>query len=136
MEHRSDPRVDLTRSGSGPSHEFFRVRDVRQRPDGSVVVADRGSQEVRLYSSQGEFLGSSGGVGDGPGEFRNLWMVKPSTDRILALDQRGRVTVFTPDLVPTRTFDVADRVFGLHDFMTGRSWWKSSRSRRTCRDTR
>ena len=114
-----DPLVDLTRSGSGPSHEFFRVRDVRQRPDGSVVVADRGSQEVRLYSSQGEFLGSAGGVGDGPGEFRNLWKVEPSADRILALDQRGRVAVFTPDLMPARTFDVADRVFDLHDLHDG-----------------
>ena len=114
-----DPLVDLTRSGSGPSHEFFRVRDVRQRPDGSVVVADRGSQEVRLYSSQDEFLGSAGGVGDGPGEFRNLSKVEPSADRILALDQRGRVTVFTPDLLPTRTFDVADRVFDLHDLHDG-----------------
>ena len=114
-----DPLVDLMRSGSGPSHEFFRVRDVRQRPDGSVVVADRGSQEVRLYSSQGEFLGSAGGVGDGPGEFRNLWKVEPSADRILALDQRGRVAVFTPDLMPTRTFDVADRVFDLHDLHDG-----------------
>ena len=114
-----DPRVDLTRSGSGPSHEFFRVRDVRQRPDGSAVVADRGSQEVRLYSSSGEFLGSVGGTGDGPGEFRNLSKVEPSADRILALDQRGRVTVFTPDLVPTHTFDVADRVFDLHDLHDG-----------------
>lgn len=114
-----DPRVDLTRSGSGPSHEFFRVRDVRQGPDGSVVVADRGSQEVRLYSSQGEFLGSAGGVGDGPGEFRNLWKVEPSADDILALDQRGRITVFGPDLAPTRTFDMAERVFDLHDLQDG-----------------
>jgi len=36
-----DPRVDLTSSGTGTSHEFFRVRDVRQRADGPVVVAAR-----------------------------------------------------------------------------------------------
>ena len=114
-----DPRVDLTRSGHGTSHEFFRVRDVKQRPDGSVVVADRGSQEVRLYSSSGEFLGSVGGAGDGPGEFRNLWKVVPSAERILALDQRGRVAVFTPDLAPTHTFDVAARASDLHDLHDG-----------------
>lgn len=114
-----DPIVDLTLSGTGTSHEFFRVRDVKQRPDGTVVVADRGSQEVRLYSSQGEFLGSAGGVGDGPGEFRNLWKVEPSAERILALDQRGRVAVFTPDLAPTSTFDVMDRVFDLHELSDG-----------------
>lgn len=114
-----DARVDLTRSGSGPSHEFFRVRDVKQRPDGSVAVADRGSQEVRLYSSSGEFLGSAGGAGDGPGEFRNLWKVEPAAEDILALDQRGRITVFAADLGSTRTIDVADRVFDLHDLGDG-----------------
>ncbi len=113
------PRVDLVRSASGPAHEFFRVRDVRQRPDGSVVVADRGSQEVRLYSSQGEFLGSVGGAGDGPGEFRNLWKVEPSADDILALDQRGRITVFAPDLGPTHTFDLSARAFDLHGLGDG-----------------
>ena len=114
-----DPLVDLSLSGSGTSHEFFRVRDFRQRPDGSLVVADRGSQEVRLYSSSGEFQGSVGGAGDGPGEFRNLWQVEPAAEDILVLDQRGRITVFAPDLGPTRTFDVAARAFDLHDLSDG-----------------
>ena len=114
-----DPLVDLSLSGSGTSHEFFRVRDVKQRPDGSVVVADRGSQEVRLYSSSGEFPGSVGGAGDGPGEFRNLWKLEPAAEDILALDQRGRITVFAPDLRPTNTFDVAARAFDLHDLGDG-----------------
>ena len=114
-----DPLVDLSLSGSGTSHEFFRVRDFRQRPDGSLVVADRGSQEVRLYSSSGEFQGSVGGAGDGPGEFRNLWQVEPAAEDILVLDQRGRITVFAPDLRPTRTFDVAARAFDLHDLSDG-----------------
>ncbi len=113
------PLVDLTLSGSGTTHEFYRVRDVKQRPDGSVVVADRGSQEVRHYSSSGEHLGSVGGAGDGPGEFRNLWKLEPAAEDILALDQRGRVTVLTPDLGPTRTFDVAARAFDLHDLSDG-----------------
>ena len=114
-----DPHVDLTRSGDGTSHEFFRVRDVRQRPDGSVVVADRGSQEVRLYSSSGESLGSVGGAGDGPGEFRNLWKLELAAEGILALDQQGRITVFAADLGPTGTIDVAARVFDLHDLSDG-----------------
>lgn len=114
-----DPIVDLTLSGNGTPHEFFRVRDVKQRSDGSVVVADRGSQEVRLYSSSGGFLGSAGGAGDGPGEFRNLWKLEPTAEDILALDQRGRITVFAADLEPTRTIDVAARVFDLHDLRDG-----------------
>ena len=50
-----DPIVDLTLSGSGPSHEFFRSGSMKQRPDGSLVVADRSSREVRLFSETGEF---------------------------------------------------------------------------------
>lgn len=114
-----DPLVDLTFSGRGPSHEFFRVRSVRQGPDGSFVVADGGSQEVRRYSSTGAFLGSVGGAGDGPGEFGSLWMAEVSADNILAVDQRGRVTVLAPDLAPTHTFDVPQRAFDIHDLNDG-----------------
>lgn len=114
-----DPFVDLTFSGSGPSHEFFRVLSVRQGPDGSLVVADGGSQEVRRYSSTGAFLGSAGGTGDGPGEFRSLWMAEVSADNILAVDQRGRITVLAPDLAPAHTFDVPQRTFDIHDLNDG-----------------
>ncbi len=114
-----DPLVDLTFSGSGPSHEFFRVRSLRQGPDGSLVVADGGSQEVRRYSSTGAFLGSVGGPGGGPGEFGSLWMAEVSADNILAVDQRGRVTVLAPDLAPTHTFEIPQRTFDIHDLNDG-----------------
>ena len=54
-----DPVVDLALSGSGPPHEFYRARSIRQRPDGSLAVADRGSQEVRVFSGTGESGGPS-----------------------------------------------------------------------------
>ena len=115
-----EPLVDLTLSGSGTPHEFFRVRGVRQRPDGSVVVADRGSQEVRLFSETGQFQGSAGGPGDGPGEFRNLRMVETVGDKILALDQRqGRIAVLEPDLTLAHTFDVSARTFDIRDLGDG-----------------
>ena len=63
-----EPVVDLARSGSGPSHEFFRVRGLQQRPDGSLVLGDGASRQVRLYSRDGEFVGALGGPGEGPGE--------------------------------------------------------------------
>lgn len=114
-----DPLVDLTRSGSGPSHEFFRVRSVRQGPDGSVVIADGGSREVRRYSPTGALLGSVGGAGDGPGEFESLWVAEVSAANVLAVDQRGRVTVLAPDLAPTHTFEVSPRAFDIHDLNDG-----------------
>ena len=112
-----EPLLDLTLTGSGTNHEFYRVRGMKQRPDGSLVVADRGSQEVRVFSEAGEFRGSFGGPGEGPGEFRNLWGIENVGDTLLALD-RSRVTVVAPDLALARTFDLAERAWSL-DYLGG-----------------
>lgn len=109
-----EPLLDLTLSGTGTNHEFYRVRGVKQRPDGSLAVADRGSQEVRVFSETGEFGGSFGGPGEGPGEFRNLWRIENAGDTLLALDARRRVTLVTPDLALVRTFDFAHNTRSLH----------------------
>ena len=113
-----EPLVDLTLSGSGTPHEFFRVRSVMRRPDGSLVVADGGSREVRLFSASGEFLGSFGGEGDGPGEFRSLQAIDNAGDTLLALG-RGRVTVAAPDLAVVRTFRLAPFTNNLHYLGSG-----------------
>ncbi|MYH50997.1 MAG: hypothetical protein F4151_16125 [Gammaproteobacteria bacterium] len=113
-----EPLVDLTLSGGGTPHEFFRVQGVKQRPDGSIVVGDGGSREVRLYSTTGEFLGSFGGRGDGPGEFRGLQAIDRAGDTLLALG-RGRVTVAAPDLAVVRTFTLAPFTNNLHYLGSG-----------------
>ncbi len=109
-----DPVVDLTLSGSGPAHEFHRAGSMKQRPDGSLMIADRSSLEVRLFSATGGFLGFFGGSGDGPGEFRDLDGIEAAGDTLLALDD-GRVTVIAPDLTVVHTFNVdrftTDRLF-------------------------
>ena len=114
-----EPLLDLTLSGTGTNHEFYRARSVKQRPDGSLAVADRGSQEVRVFSETGEFRGSFGGPGEGPGEFVNLWRIESAGDTLLALDRR-RVTVVAPDLALVRTFDLAERAGSLHYLGGGR----------------
>ena len=108
-----EPLVDLTLSGSGMPHEFFRARSVKQRADGSLVVGDGGSREVRVFSTTGEFLGSFGGRGEGPGEFRNLQAIENAGDTLLALGN-GRVTVAAPDLAVVRTFNLAPFTNNLH----------------------
>ena len=109
-----DPLVDLTVSGNGPAHEFFRIRGVKQRPDGSLVLADRGSRQIRHYSREGEFLGALGGPGQGPGEFRNLQRVEIVADSLFALDYDGRVTVMGPDMELARVFDLPHQVSDIH----------------------
>ena len=108
-----DPVVDLTLSGTGPAHEFYRAHSMKQRPDGSLMIADGSSREVRVFSANGGFLGSFGGSGDGPGEFRSLRRIENAGDTLLALG-RGRVTVATHDLTVVRTFDIDRWTIDLH----------------------
>ena len=114
-----DPVVDLTLTGSGPAHEFYRARSMKQRPDGSLMIADGSSREVRVFSATGEFQGSFGGSGDGPGEFRGLSVIKNAGDTLLALGD-GRVTVVAPDLTLVRTFTVDRWTIDLHYLGEGR----------------
>ena len=46
-------------------------------PDGRIVVANRGSSEVRMFDASGSHLVSWGGQGEGPGEFMSLSHVAP-----------------------------------------------------------
>ena len=114
-----DPVVDLTLSGTGPAHEFYRAHSMKQRPDGSLMIADGSSREVRVFSANGGFLGSFGGSGDGPSEFRSLRRIENAGDTLLALG-RGRVTVATPDLTVVRTFDIDRWTIDLHYLGGGR----------------
>jgi len=71
-EVAESPILDLSRTGSGPQHEFYRVRDALKLPDGGIVVANYGSSEVRFFDSSGHFVKSVGREGEGPGEFQRI----------------------------------------------------------------
>jgi hypothetical protein len=95
----SGPIMSLGTVGGPPESQFYRVRGVVRLEDGRVVVANRGSSEIRLYGPDGRWIRSMGGEGDGPSEFRyvsGVQLLPPDT--ILVSDARGpRVTLFTAD---------------------------------------
>lgn len=78
-----EPVVDLAETGLGDMHLFFRVRDVLRTQSGHLVVADGGSEQIRVYDTDGSFLRAFGGPGEGPGEFRILWTVLETRDGTL-----------------------------------------------------
>ncbi len=90
------PVLDLTTSGAGPDHEFFRVRNAVRASGGKIYVANWGTNEIKAFSDTGDFLGTFGGEGEGPGEFRYLWGVAGYRgDSLVAFDyDLGRITLF------------------------------------------
>ena len=94
-----EPVVDLALTGDGSIHEFHRVQGMTRLSSGGLVVADGGSDEIRLFSEGGDFLDAAGGPGEGPGEFTGLrGLARGHGDTLLALDQDDRMALFAPDL--------------------------------------
>ena len=85
-----EPVIDLAETGSGDMHLFYRVGDVLRTPAGDLAVADRGSQQIRIYDASGRYLRAFGGPGDGPGDFRSLWsLVLTHEGKLLGVDYRA-----------------------------------------------
>jgi hypothetical protein len=79
------------------------------RSDGSIVLANAGSNEVLMLDQNGDELRRVGRSGDGPGEFGAISWVQARTDRGFNVgDSRNRrVSAFGPegDLLWTETFN-------------------------------
>ena len=78
---------------------LHQVRDATRLSDGRIVVANRGSQELRVFAGSGVHLGTWGGSGEGPGEFNSLVAVAGwQGDSVIAwYSQRERLSVFDRD---------------------------------------
>ena len=82
-----EPTVSIgERAGEEPYMLYFPTSFFRF-PDGRIVVANRGTEEVRVFDSLGTHVATWGGEGDGPAEFETLGDVAPWVgDSILAWD--------------------------------------------------
>ena len=66
--------------------------------NGDIVIANRGSWQLRWYDSRGHHLRSIGRRGQGPGEFRALYVFEGPGDTVLVHDNVNRRTSrFSPD---------------------------------------
>jgi hypothetical protein len=100
------PLLDLGGSDSAGGDQFHRVRSVVALPEGRVLVANAGTNELRIYDSTGRRVRTIGRSGSGPGEFRLLaWAVLAAGDSIVAYDpQLQRISVIDTALSATRTY--------------------------------
>jgi hypothetical protein len=82
-----------------PDYQLFQVASALRLSDGTIVVANRGSHQLKLYDSTGRFVRNVGRQGAGPGEFEQLnWMGRLPGDTIVTYDFSGRrLSRFLPD---------------------------------------
>ena len=90
-----EPLVEIGGDLSGdPSQALFQVRGAVRLSDGTIVIANAGSHELRWYDPGGLHLRTVGGLGDGPTEFRELALVGVLPgDSVMVNDIRRRRSV-------------------------------------------
>ena len=93
------PLVDIGGRDDEPGHDLHLVSAVLHLSDGRIVVANRATQELRVFDSAGTFLSAIGRRGSGPGDFKSIGSLQLlEADSILVTDpQTRRATVFGPD---------------------------------------
>jgi hypothetical protein len=93
------PATTMGAAEGDPDHEFYQVRGAVRLSDGTIVVANGGTHQLRFYGPDGALTSTAGRQGSGPGEFEMLASLeKLADDSLLALDMRHRrLSVFTAD---------------------------------------
>jgi len=102
----SRPLVRIGERDGPPELTFANVRATGWLSDGRIFVGDDRSHSVRVFGPQGDYLGTAGREGRGPGEL--LWFQNVSAyrgDSLYVYDYSQRaLTVFAPDLTFARRF--------------------------------
>ena len=81
-----------------PAYQLHGVRYAVRLGEGTLVVFDGGSREVRFFDETGRLSHSVGGQGQGPGEFQSFSTVVLRADTLIVQDSGNRrLTVITPD---------------------------------------
>lgn len=95
----ADPRLTIGDRTGDPAHELYRVFGATLLSDGRLAIVNQGTQELRFYSSDGDFLFASGREGQGPGEFQDAFLLwKLPGDTLWVGDYRPwEFEVFGPD---------------------------------------
>ncbi len=94
----AEPAVSIGDMDGPPEHQLYKVRAALRLSDGTIVVFDGSSQELRFYDSTGVFVRRVGGKGGGPGEYQRVtWLRRFAVDSIMVHDPDAqRITVLAP----------------------------------------
>jgi hypothetical protein len=105
-ELHAQPELSLGGPAADDQTAFSDVVGIALLKNGQLAVADARANEVRVFTSTGEFARSFGRRGQGPGEFdRIVWSIHSIDATVMASDNSGRTQLFTPagELLGSRT---------------------------------
>ena len=92
------PSVSIGTLSGDAQYQFSRIRGAARLSDGRIAVLDRGSSQLRIYSSEGIFERAWGREGGGPGEFVSPALAGRLGDTLLVLDNNNRrISRYHPD---------------------------------------
>lgn len=107
-----EPTLEIGMAEGPNAYLLSGVQAAIRRDDGTLVLANGQTAEIRFYDPSGTHLATVGGKGGGPGEFQTLmWMGLVAGDSIAAYDASSRrLSLFSPqgDFVRAVTADAIE----------------------------
>ena len=121
-----EPEVTLGVMDGAPEYQLHQVSAAARLDDGTMVVVNGGSREIRFYRADGTHRATAGGGGQGPSEFRYpVAMLLRPPDTVQVQDRMDRVH-FTMDgsFLGRVTTDMGalQEVVGVGAFAEGGLW--------------
>jgi hypothetical protein len=86
-----EPAVTIGSAEGDSTQLLYWATSPRRLGNGSIVIANAGTNELLFFDSTGAFSHKAGGQGEGPGEFSMLvWISRFRADSLVAMDLRAR----------------------------------------------
>ena len=95
----AEPALEIGSADGPETDQLYGVLDAIRLDDGSIAIADGGTNRIRIYDRSGRHVRDLGGSGGGPGEFGMLGGIGTAGGRAIAAwdARRKRLTHFHPD---------------------------------------
>lgn len=112
----NEPSLTLASVRSGdPESGFGVLAGLARLDDGTLVVADQMARQLHLFDASGDWVSTTGGPGEGPGEYVGLrWVARCWPDQLAAFDRQTLVRIGLDGEQLERTGLV--ELFGLRPF--------------------